>query len=171
MAEWPPERAAAVTGIGAGEIERLARLWWESRPGVLRVGYGLQRHTNGGSSVRAICMIPALTGHWRDRGGGFLLSNSSSYGLNSNALERPDLLPSPPPRAINMIELGKALTELNDPPVKALFVYNSNPASVVPNQSKVLAGLPVKTCSRWSTRALHRHLPLGRHRAAGHDAV
>src|SRR5690606_1886471 len=43
--------------------------------------------------------------------------------------------------AINMIELGKALTELTDPPVKALFVYNSNPACVAPNQSKVLAGL------------------------------
>jgi len=141
VAEWPPERAAAVTGIPAGEIERLARLWWESRPAVLRVGYGLQRHTNGGSTVRAICMIPALTGHWRDRGGGFLLSNSGSYGLNSDALERPDLMPSPPPRAINMIELGRALTELQDPPVKALFVYNSNPACVAPNQSKVLAGL------------------------------
>lgn len=141
VAEWPPERAAAVTGIPAGDIERLARLWWESRPGVLRVGYGLQRHTNGGSTVRAICMIPALTGHWRDRGGGFLLSNSGSYGLNSFALRRPDLMPSPPPRTINMIELGKALTELTDPPVMALFVYNSNPASVAPNQSKVLAGL------------------------------
>lgn len=141
VAQWPPERAAAVTGIAAADIERLARLWWESRPAVLRVGYGLQRHTNGGSTVRAICMIPALTGHWRDRGGGFLLSNSGSYGLNSAALERPDLMPSPPPRAINMIELGKALTELQDPPVKALFVYNSNPACVAPNQSKVLAGL------------------------------
>nr|PZN70603.1 MAG: molybdopterin oxidoreductase [Bacillota bacterium] len=141
VAEWPPERAAAVTGIPAGDIERLARLWWESRPAVLRVGYGLQRHTNGGSTVRAICMIPALTGHWRERGGGFLLSNSGSYGPNTFALTRPDLMPPPPPRAINMIELGKALTELTDPPVKALFVYNSNPACVAPNQSKVLAGL------------------------------
>lgn len=141
VAEWPPERAAAVTGIPAGDIVALARLWWESRPAVLRVGYGLQRHTNGGSTVRAIAMIPALTGHWRDRGGGFLLSNSSSYGLNSFALKRPDLMPSPPPRVINMIELGKALTEPLDPPVKALFVYNSNPACVAPNGSRVLQGL------------------------------
>lgn len=140
-AEWPPERAAAVTGIPEEEIIRFARLWWESRPAVLRVGYGLQRHTNGGSSVRAICMLPALTGHWRDRGGGFLLSNSGSYGFNSAALERPDLMPTPRPRTINMIELGKALTEVSDPPVKALFVYNSNPANVAPNQSRVLAGL------------------------------
>lgn len=140
-AQWPAERAAAVTGIEAQEIRRFARLWHSSRPAVLRVGYGLQRHTNGGSIVRAICMLPALTGHWRDRGGGFLLSNSGSYGFDDAALERPDLLPHPLPREINMIELGRALTEVNDPPVKALFVYNSNPAAVTPNQSRVLEGL------------------------------
>jgi len=138
---WSPDRAAAVTGVSADEIRRFARLWHESRPGVLRVGYGLQRHTNGGSTVRAICMLPALTGHWRDRGGGFLLSNSGSYGFNNRALERPDLMPSPAPRTINMIELGKALTQVNDPPVKAMIVYNSNPAVVVPNLSRVLEGL------------------------------
>lgn len=140
-AEWTPERAAVVTGVPAEEIRRFARLWHASRPAVVRVGYGLQRHTNGGSIVRAICMLPALTGHWRDRGGGFLLSNGGSYGFNSSALERPDLMPSPTPREINMIELGKALTELESPPVKAMFVYNSNPAAVAPNQMKVLEGL------------------------------
>ncbi|HLN63498.1 MAG TPA: molybdopterin oxidoreductase family protein [Symbiobacteriaceae bacterium] len=140
-AQWTPERAAQVTGVAADDIRKFARLWHASRPGVLRVGYGLQRHTNGGSIIRAICMLPALTGHWRDQGGGFLLSQSGSYGFNSRALERPDLMPTPMPREINMIELGKALTEVNDPPVKAIFVYNSNPASVAPNQSKVLAGL------------------------------
>ncbi|MFZ5826087.1 MAG: molybdopterin-containing oxidoreductase family protein [Bacillota bacterium] len=141
VADWTPERAAQVTGVPAEEIVRFARLYWESRPAVLRVGYGLQRHTNGGSIVRAICMLPALTGHWRDKGGGFLLSQSGSYGFNSHALERPDLMPDPRPRKINMIELGKALTKVNDPPVKALFVYNSNPAAVAPNQMKVMAGL------------------------------
>jgi len=141
VADWTPERASVVTGIPADEIVRFARLYHESRPAVLRVGYGLQRHTNGGSIVRAIAMLPALTGHWRERGGGFLLSQSGSYGFNSFALERPDLMPEPHPRTINMIELGKALTELSDPPVKAILVYNSNPASVAPNQSKVLAGL------------------------------
>lgn len=140
-AQWSPERAEQVTGIPADQIREFARLWHASRPAILRVGYGLQRHTNGGSIVRAICMLPALTGHWRDKGGGFLLSQSGSYGFNSQALERPDLMPSPTPREINMIELGKALTELNDPPVKAMFVYNSNPAAVAPNASRVMEGL------------------------------
>lgn len=141
VAEWPVERAAQVTGIAADEIRRFAHLWHASRPGVLRVGYGIQRHTNGGETVRTIAMLPALTGHWRDAGGGFLLSQSGSYGFNEDALERPDLMPSPAPRMVNMIELGKALTELTDPPVKALFVYNTNPANTAPNQMKVLKGL------------------------------
>lgn len=141
VAQWPPERAAEVTGVPAADIVRLARMWATTRPALLRVGYGLQRHTNGGSHVRAIAMLPALTGHWRDPGGGFLLSQSGSYGFDHHALERPDLMPDPMPRSINMIRLGEALTETADPPVRALFVYNANPATVVPNQSKVIAGL------------------------------
>jgi anaerobic selenocysteine-containing dehydrogenase len=139
--QWPPERAAAVTGIPAADIRRLARLWATTRPAVIRVGYGLQRHTNGGSAVRAVCMLPALTGHWRDRGGGFLLSQSGSYGFHAALLERPDLMPEPRPRTINMIRLGESLTEVSDPPVRALFVYNSNPAAVAPNQTRVIEGL------------------------------
>lgn len=141
VAQWPLERAAEVTGVPAEEIRKLARMWATTRPALLRVGYGIQRHTNGGSHVRAICMLPALTGHWRDRGGGFLLSQSGSYGFNSRALERPDLMPQPVPRLINMIRLGEALNETSDPPVKALVVYNANPAAVTPNQTKVIAGL------------------------------
>jgi anaerobic selenocysteine-containing dehydrogenase len=40
-----------------------------------------------------------------------------------------------------MVELGKALTEVNDPPVKALVVYNSNPAAVCPEHNLVVRGL------------------------------
>jgi anaerobic selenocysteine-containing dehydrogenase len=141
VADWTPERAAEVTGIPPAEIRAFAKLYWESRPAILRVGYGLQRHTNGGMIVRSIAMLPALTGHWRDRGGGFLLSQSSSYDIPYAVLERPDLMPTPRPREINMIQLGQALTELNDPPVKALFVYNSNPANVAPNSRLVKEGL------------------------------
>lgn len=141
VADWTPEKAAEVTGISADDIRAFAKLWFESRPGIVRVGYGLQRHTNGGMIVRSIAMLPALTGHWRDKGGGFLLSQSGSYGVNSALLERPDLMPTPMPREINMIQLGQALTQLNDLPVKALFVYNSNPASVAPNSGLVKQGL------------------------------
>lgn len=139
--EWPAERAAAVTGIPAADIERLARLYATVKPSVIRAGYGMHRHTNGGMAIRALALLPALVGAWRHPGGGLLLSNSGSYHWNGTKLERPDLMPTPRPREINMIRLGEALTTLTDPPVMALVVYNSNPAAVAPNQNRVLQGL------------------------------
>ena len=100
---------------------------------------GVQRSERGGAAVRAIVSLAALTGSFRDAGGGVQLSTSGGFMLNGAALERPDL--GPPARTINMSELGKALTEVDDPPVKALVVYNSNPAAIAPNQNRVLRGL------------------------------
>lgn len=139
--EWRPERAAAVTGLDAGEIRRFARVYATTQPAVLRTGYGMQRQTNGGTAIRAVACLPALTGAWRHRGGGFLLSNSGSYGFDMAALHRPDLMPDPRPREINMNQLGRALTGLDAPPVKALMVYNCNPAGTAPNQNHVIRGL------------------------------
>ena len=93
-------------------------------------------------TCRTIACLPALTGAYAHPAGGALLSSSATFGLRAAALERPDLLPTPAPRMINMIRLGRALTdEAMRPPVKALYVYNSNPASVCPNQDLVLQGL------------------------------
>ncbi|MFO7171796.1 MAG: molybdopterin oxidoreductase family protein [Bacillota bacterium] len=138
---WPPERAAAVTGIPGEEIRRLGRMYGEEHRSLIRCGYGMQRHSGGGMAMRALAILPALTGAWRYPGCGLLLSNSGSYRWNYGALERPDLLPEPRPRTVNMNRLGWALTELRDPPVMALFVYNSNPAGVAPNQNRVIQGL------------------------------
>jgi anaerobic selenocysteine-containing dehydrogenase len=106
---------------------------------VIRINYGLQRHAGGGMAVRAISCLPALTGAWREAGGGVLLSTSGSFAMNDNALQRPDLIRGNP-RTINMTRLGEALSEAR-PPVRALYVYNSNPAAIAPDQSKVIAGL------------------------------
>lgn len=138
-AYYPPEKVAEITGIAADDIRRLARLYATTRPAAIRAGYGLQRHTNGGSIIRAIACLPALVGAWKDDGGGFLLSNGGAYNLNTRALERPDLLRTTP-REINMNQLGDALLKA-DPPIRALFVYNSNPAAVVPDQTQVIKGL------------------------------
>src|SRR5207248_6619357 len=104
--------------------------------------YGLQRHGGGGMAVRTICCLPAVIGAWRHPGGGALLSTSALYGFSGNpALTRPDLIP-PGTRTINMVQLAEALNgELAPPPVRALYVYNANPAAVCPDQSRVLAGL------------------------------
>ncbi len=142
--EYPPERVAQWTGISADDIRKLAREYATTRPAVIRLNYGVQRSEGGGMATRAICMLPCITGSWKESGGGLQLSTSGAFGLNKSALQRPDLHAddmSHSPRTINMVELGKALNRLDDPPVKALFVYNSNPAAVCPNHNEVIKGL------------------------------
>jgi anaerobic selenocysteine-containing dehydrogenase len=143
-ARYPPERASALTGIAAADIATLAREYAAARPAVIRVNYGVQRSERGGNAIRAIAALPALSGSWKYPGGGLLLSTSQAFRFNRDALERPDLQQRSlgrEARVINMTELGRALTEVDDPPVKALVVYNSNPAAIAPNQNRVLRGL------------------------------
>lgn len=138
-AAYPPERVAALTGIAADDIRRLAREYGTVRPAVIRLNYGVQRSERGGRAVHAISLLPAITGAWDERGGGLLLTTSGAFEVNRQALERPDL--GPPARTVNMVRLGEALTRLDSPPVKALVVYNANPAAVCPNQRAVVEGL------------------------------
>ena len=142
--EWTPQRAAELTGIAAGEIAELAREYATIRPAAIRLNLGVQRSERGAMSVRTVALLPALVGSWKDVGGGIQLSTSQTFQLNRAALERTDLQQKSlgrEARLINMVRLGSALTTLNDPPVKALVVYNSNPAAVTPNQNAVIAGL------------------------------
>jgi anaerobic selenocysteine-containing dehydrogenase len=139
--EYSPERVAVICGLEAETITRLARLYATVKPSVIRINYGLQRHAGGGMAVRTIACLPAIVGAWRDPAGGILLSTSGTFPLNYPALERPDLMPKPQPRTLNMSQLGDVLTRIDDPPVRALYVYNSNPAAVAPDQSKVIEGL------------------------------
>jgi anaerobic selenocysteine-containing dehydrogenase len=138
--EYPPQQVAEWTGIPAQDIVRLAREYARTKPAAIRVNYGIQRSENGGSAVRAVCMLPCLVGSWKDVGGGLQLSLSGSYNLNKAAIQNEELQPNPT-RIINMVELAKTLNEVNDPPVKALFVYNSNPAAIVPDHNAVIRGL------------------------------
>jgi anaerobic selenocysteine-containing dehydrogenase len=141
---WTPQRAAELTGIAAEEIVELAREYASTRPAAIRLNYGVQRSERGSMAVRAIALLPALTGSWKDVGGGLQLSTSQAFHVNRAGLERADLQEKSLGRAarlINMTELGRALTAVDDPPVKAVVVYNSNPAAIAPNQNAVLAGL------------------------------
>jgi anaerobic selenocysteine-containing dehydrogenase len=171
--EHAPEAVAAVTGIAAEKIVGLARNYARSmrdtgKPAVIRLNYGIQRSENGGTAVRAVAMLPLITGAWKQKGGGLQLSTSGAFPFNSDALQMPELMRASPlgrnARTVNMSRLGHALTELGQrtssdpahddetamngapgfvdgPPVKALFVYNSNPAAVAPNQNAVLRGM------------------------------
>jgi anaerobic selenocysteine-containing dehydrogenase len=153
--EYTPERVAAWTGMTAAEIEGLAREYATTRPAALRLNYGVQRTENGGTAVRAIAMLPALTGAWKHRGGGGQLSTSGAFEWDENAVRRPDLALASPlkrlARTVNMCALGGALTgegpgteglgTADELPVKALFVYNSNPGAVAPNHNAVRRGM------------------------------
>ncbi|HTM49636.1 MAG TPA: molybdopterin-dependent oxidoreductase [Bryobacteraceae bacterium] len=142
--QYPPERASALTGIPAEDIVSLAREYAAVRPAVIRLNYGTQRSERGGLAVQAISLLPALTGSWTEVGGGFQLSTSHAFRVNREGLERADLQERSlgrPARLINMSQLGSALNHLSDPPVKAMIVYNSNPAAIAPDQSAVLRGL------------------------------
>ena len=141
--EYPPERVAPITGLPAERIRELGREFGRARAAFIRVNYGLQRHFGGGMAVRTIACLPAVTGHWRRAGGGVQLSTSGTFQYNNAALQRLDL--SPPVRTINMIRLGDALGNpdagVGGPPVRALVVYNSNPATVAPDRNAVIRGL------------------------------
>ena len=143
--EWTPGRAAELTGIPADDIVTLAREYATTRPAAIRLNYGVQRSERGAVGARAIGLLPAITGAWRDVGGGVQLSTSAAFQVNRAGLERADLQHGSPlgreSRILNMSELGKVLTEVDDPPVKAMVVYNSNPAAIAPDQNAVRRGL------------------------------
>jgi anaerobic selenocysteine-containing dehydrogenase len=154
--EYSLENVAAATGISSETIVRLARAYamagreGAKGPAVIRLNYGIQRSENGGTAARAVCMLPLLTGAWKYKGGGLQLSTSGSFPFNDKALQMPELMKASPlgraARVVNMSLLGQALTSLGSraedgPPVKALFVYNSNPAAIAPNQNDVLRGM------------------------------
>lgn len=137
---WTPARAAAETGVPAGDIVEVARLYATKRPAAIRVGVGMQRSAGAGSALRAIQCLPAVTGQWRWPAGG--MTGAVSIGqVNLSALSRPDLVPQGT-RTVNMIQLGRVLTDRSmDPPIAALYVWNSNPAVIAADQRRVLEGL------------------------------
>jgi anaerobic selenocysteine-containing dehydrogenase len=141
---WTPERAAAVCGVPEAQIRSLARDWGTTQPAAIRLNYGMQRVHGGGNAVRAIACLPALTGAWRHRAGGLLLSSSGSFPVDKAALQRPDLLAGCTPRTINMSTIGDDLLRESSPAfgpkIEALVVYNSNPVAVAPESRKVVAG-------------------------------
>ncbi len=155
--EYPPAKVAEITGLSVERIVSLAREYATTKPSVIRLNYGMQRHAGGGMAVRTIACLPALIGAWRDASGGILLSASGNFAMNTTALARPDLIWNNP-RTINMSALGDALLgyqrvqkqtgsgapvetlEPLDPPVRAVYVYNSNPVAIAPDSRKVIAG-------------------------------
>ncbi len=142
--QWDVERAAQVCGIPAQQIRDLARDWGTTKPAAIRLNYGMQRVRGGGNAARAVACLPALTGAWRHRAGGLLLSSSGMFPVDKAALQRPDLLAGRTPRTINMVTIGDDLLRPSSPQfgprIEAVVVYNSNPLAVAPESAKVVQG-------------------------------
>src|SRR6201981_691856 len=139
---YPPEMVAKITGIPAQDIRTLAREYATTQPSVIRIGVAIERHAGGGQTVRAAACLPALVGAWRRVGGGILQLPIWAFPVKWENLMRPDWI-KPGTRVLNQWRLGPALLDEDklDPPIKSLFVYNSNPAIVVPEQDKIIRGL------------------------------
>src|SRR4029079_16886389 len=106
-------------GIAADDIVHLAREYATTRPAAIRLNYGVQRSERGATAVRTIALLPALTGSWKEVGGGLQLSTSQAFHLNRAGLERADLQQlslGREARLVNMSELGLALNRLDNPP-------------------------------------------------------
>ncbi len=136
------EECAALCGVDAETIARVGREFASTRPALLRLGVGAQRHAGAPAAYSTIASLPALTGAWKDRGGGCsYIPLATAAAISSYPFEREDLREQPG-RTINMSRLGEALTDPGlDPPVKALVCWNSNPAAIAPDQERVLEGL------------------------------
>jgi anaerobic selenocysteine-containing dehydrogenase len=141
IAEWPPARAAGVTGLPASAIIDLARLYATTRPGLIKMADGINRNRNGGQNVRAVVALPALTGQYGTRGGGLGYSTSGYVQWEKEAVNHWSDCP-PPGRVVNMNRLGAALLgEAKGPPVRSLFVFGANPVTSSPNAARTVEGL------------------------------
>jgi anaerobic selenocysteine-containing dehydrogenase len=136
----PPDRAAEITGLPASDIEELALLYGRAQAPYIRLGWGPARQLRGGMAVRTIALLPALVGAFEKKGGGITRSTGAAAKLKKAKITREDLGPQDV-RTVNMVELGRALNNLTDPPVMALHVYQSNPAVVAPDSNQVIKGL------------------------------
>ena len=141
VAEWSPERAAAVCGIDADDIERLATMYGSTRPAMIRTLIGAEHHENGAMFFRTLACLPTLTGSWKHPGGG--LARSTGVYAEANVDDSVfDAKRSSERRKINMNHLGRALTGGSpDPQIEALVVWNGNPVVTVPSAELIREGL------------------------------
>lgn len=141
--EYTPQKAADITGIKASDIENLARAYATTRPSVIRLLVGMERYSNGNTSMRAVACLPALIGGWGERGGGLCQFTVFTFfeALDYSVIMPNEELP-PRKRSVHLSQLGLALTDPEmEPPIDWLMVYNSNPVVTAPNQNLTIEGL------------------------------
>jgi anaerobic selenocysteine-containing dehydrogenase len=141
LPRFVPDRAAAITGLKVIDIEKLAAMYGAAERSFIRLGEGMTRLARGGEALRAVALLPGVTGAYGRRGGGALLLTGAAYELNFDAIRNPTGAAADATRTVNHLRLGDALLNLKDPPIRALFVAANNPAVTCPDAGKVRQGL------------------------------
>ena len=139
LPRFPPDRVAAITGLAVADIEGFAALYGAAKRAFIRLGEGMTRLARGGEALRAVALLPGVTGAYGRRGGGALLMTAASCELNYNAVRKPSGPATT--RLVNQLRLGDALLNMTDPPLRALFIAANNPAVTCPDAGKVRRGL------------------------------
>jgi anaerobic selenocysteine-containing dehydrogenase len=139
LPRFAPDRAAAITGVPRADLERLAHAYAAARRPLIRIGTGMSRHRLGGQSIRAVALLPGVTGAYARPGAGAVFITALGMGFDYSGIRKP----SGPAetRLVNHSRLGEALLELSDPPIRALFVAGNNPAVTCPDTTRVRRGL------------------------------
>jgi anaerobic selenocysteine-containing dehydrogenase len=139
LPRFAPARVAAITGVSASDVEKLAHLYGRARAPFIRLGEGMSRTVQGGQAIRAVSLLPGVVGAYARRGGGALLMTAVSFGLNLGVIRKPSGPAAT--REVNHSRLGEALLTMKDPPIRALFIAANNPAVTCPDAQAVRRGL------------------------------
>lgn len=139
LPRFAPARTEAITGVAAEDVERLAQMYGRARAPFIRIGWGMSRSAQGGAAIRAVALLPGVTGAYARPGGGALLSTAHGYGFTLDPIRKPSGPATT--RTVNHSRLGEALLHLDGPPIRALFVAGNNPAVTCPDAGAVRQGL------------------------------
>ena len=127
LPRFAPARVAEITGLAVADVERFAAMYGQAKRSFIRLGEGMTRLARGGQALRAVALLPGVTGAYGRAGGGALLLTAASCELNYNAIRKPSGPAAT--RLVNHLRLGEALLDMRDPPIRGLFIASNNPPS------------------------------------------
>lgn len=133
--EWAAEK----TGVSKEIIAQLAREFGMAKPASIWIGYGMQRHTNGGQSVRSIDALAAMTGNIGKSGGGAQYAQLQTWGVKYNAMgmKAPTGTTTTKDRIININNAAQEILDANDPPIKMLWIACRSPLTQAAEPQKL----------------------------------
>src|SRR3954447_3635287 len=158
--EYPPDRAAQITGVDADTIRLVARLWGEANAGVIYWGMGISQHTTGTDNARCLIAMCSITGHVGKPGTGLhpLRGQNNVQGASDAGLipmMYPDYQPVDAPGVRERFEeawgvqldpnKGLTVTEIVGSAlqggVRGMYMMGENPFLSDPNINKVRKAL------------------------------